>query len=67
MARAAPQLRSVIGISVLSFACLWILVSVMWSCLLWLLCALLFVLCVLVGEYVVVGHSFSDSVALASL
>jgi hypothetical protein len=50
------------GISVLPCVCLWILVTVMWSCLL-----LLFMLSVLVGDYLVVGNSFFDFVALASL
>jgi hypothetical protein len=37
--RSRPPLRSVIGISVLSYVCLLILVMVMWSCLLFALCA----------------------------
>jgi hypothetical protein len=38
-ARAAPPLRLVIGISVVSCVCLWILVRVMWSRLLLTPCA----------------------------
>jgi hypothetical protein len=67
MARAAPLLRSVFGISVLSYACLWILVSVVWCLFMSTLVALSFALGVLCCDCDAVGHFLSDSVALASL
>jgi hypothetical protein len=67
MARAAPPLRPVNGISVLSCALLWMLVSVVWSACLSPLVAVCFALCVLYCDCAAVGHSLSDSVALASL